>query len=119
MFSAILNFINEKVGWLYIIAFNVFIGAALYFALGRYGKIRLGGPRALPEFSTGAWYAMLISAGLGIGLMFWGRGRADLPPDGAASAVRSRTLVDGAQPGLRWRPPTSTGGFMDGRCTAW
>ncbi|MXZ69113.1 MAG: BCCT family transporter, partial [Acidimicrobiia bacterium] len=72
VFSAILSFINEKVGWLYIIAFNVFIGAALYFALGRYGKIRLGGPGALPEFSTPAWYAMLISAGLGIGLMFWG-----------------------------------------------
>ncbi len=72
VFDAILNFINEKVGWLYIISFNVFIGAALYFALGRYGKIRLGGPTALPEFSTAAWYAMLISAGLGIGLMFWG-----------------------------------------------
>ena len=72
VFSAILNFINEKVGWLYIISFNIFIGAALYFALGRYGKIRLGGPAALAEFSTPAWYAMLISAGLGIGLMFWG-----------------------------------------------
>ena len=72
VFTAVLNFINEKVGWLYIISFNVFIGAALYFALGRYGKIRLGGPAALPEFSTPAWYAMLISAGLGIGLMFWG-----------------------------------------------
>ena len=72
VFNAILTFINEKVGWLYIISFNVFIGAALYFALGRYGKIRLGGPAALPEFSTPAWYAMLISAGLGIGLMFWG-----------------------------------------------
>ena len=72
VFSAILSFINEKVGWLYIMSFNVFIGAALYFALGRYGKIRLGGPAALPEFSTPAWYAMLISAGLGIGLMFWG-----------------------------------------------
>ncbi|MCY4623277.1 MAG: BCCT family transporter [bacterium] len=72
VFSAILTFINEKVGWLYIIAFNVFIIVALYFALGRYGKIRLGGPGAFPEFSTPAWYAMLISAGLGIGLMFWG-----------------------------------------------
>ncbi len=72
VFGAVLTFINEKVGWLYIISFNIFIGAALYFALGRYGKIRLGGPGSLPEFSTGAWYAMLISAGLGIGLMFWG-----------------------------------------------
>ena len=73
-FSAVLSFINNNVGWLYILAFNVFVGFALYFAFGRYGKIRLGGPGALPEFSTASWYAMLISAGIGIGLMFWGVG---------------------------------------------
>ena len=71
-FSAVLDFINGKLGWLYILDFNIFVGVALFFALGRYGKIRLGGPTARPEFSTGAWYAMLISAGIGIGLMFWG-----------------------------------------------
>ena len=72
VFSEILAFINEKLGWLYILDFNIFIGVALYFAFSRYGKIKLGGPFARPEFSTGAWYAMLLSAGLGIGLMFWG-----------------------------------------------
>ncbi len=72
VFGAILNFINTSLGWLYVIDFNIFFLAALYFALSRYGKIRLGGPMAVPEFSTGAWYAMLISAGIGIGLMFWG-----------------------------------------------
>ncbi len=72
VFSEILGFINEKLGWLYILDFNIFIGVALFFAFSRYGKIRLGGPFALPEFSTAAWYAMLLSAGLGIGLMFWG-----------------------------------------------
>ena len=95
VFGAVLTFINEKVGWLYIISFNIFIGAALYFALGRYGKIRLGGPGALPEFSTGAWYAMLISAGLWHRVDVLGRGRANLPPDSASSLVRSRTLVIG------------------------
>ena len=72
VFSAILDFINGKLGWLYILDFNIFVGVALYFAFSRFGKIRLGGPYARPEFSTGAWYAMLLSAGLGIGLMFWG-----------------------------------------------
>lgn len=38
---------------------------------GKYGKLRLGGPHALPEFSAPSWYAMLISAGMGIELMFW------------------------------------------------
>ncbi len=72
VFSAILDFINDKLGWLYILDFNIFVAVALYFAFSRYGKIKLGGPFARPEFSTGAWYAMLLSAGLGIGLMFWG-----------------------------------------------
>ena len=72
IFAEVLGFINERLGWLYIIDFNIFLFAGLYFAFSRYGKIRLGGPYARPEFSTGAWYAMLISAGIGIGLMFWG-----------------------------------------------
>ncbi len=71
-FNAILDFINGTLGWLYILDFNIFVGVALFFALSRYGKIRLGGPFARPEFSTISWYAMILSAGLGIGLMFWG-----------------------------------------------
>ena len=71
-FSAILDFINGSLGWFYILDFNIFLLVAIYFAFSRYGKIKLGGPFALPEFSTVSWYAMLLSAGLGIGLMFWG-----------------------------------------------
>ena len=72
VFSEILDFINGSLGWFYILDFNIFVLVALYFAFSRYGKIKLGGPFALPEFSTASWYAMLLSAGLGIGLMFWG-----------------------------------------------
>ena len=72
VFNAILGFINGTLGWVYILDFNIFIAAALFFALSRYGKIRLGGPYARPEFSTLSWYAMLVSAGIGIGLLFWG-----------------------------------------------
>ncbi len=70
-FEAVLEGINTKFGWFYILAANVFVLVAAYFALGRFGKIRIGGPTAEPEFSSLAWYSMLISAGMGIGLMFW------------------------------------------------
>jgi choline-glycine betaine transporter len=43
----------------------------ILFAASKYGNIKIGGPDALPEFNTFSWYAMLISAGMGIGLMFW------------------------------------------------
>jgi len=70
-FDAILAATNSGFGWFYILTANLLVLAAVFFAFGRYGKIRIGGPNARPEFSRNAWYAMLISAGMGIGLMFW------------------------------------------------
>lgn len=72
IFKSTLNWISSYMGWLYILSANIFILMVSYFAFSRFGNIRIGGPDALPEFSTFAWYAMLISAGMGIGLMFWG-----------------------------------------------
>ncbi len=71
VFGEVLSFVGNSFGWLYILAANIFVVVGFFFAFSRYGKIRIGGPRAQPEFSTPAWYAMLISAGMGIGLMFW------------------------------------------------
>ncbi|NBC04962.1 MAG: BCCT family transporter [Bacteroidetes bacterium] len=70
-FSAIQTVITEWASWLFVIAVNIFIGFALYFAFSKYGNIRLGGEDAEPDFSTAAWFAMLFSAGMGIGLMFF------------------------------------------------
>ncbi|MBT64634.1 BCCT family transporter [Coraliomargarita sp. SDUM461003] len=72
--SDVLAWVSRSFGWFFILAANIFIGCALYFAFSRFGRIRIGGAKALPEFSTPAWYAMLLSAGMGIGLMFWSVG---------------------------------------------
>lgn len=74
LFKMGLAFITSTAGWFLILVTNIFILAALYFAVGKFGEIRLGGKDAVPEFSTMAWYAMLLSAGMGIGLMFWAVG---------------------------------------------
>lgn len=66
--------ITTNAGWFLILAANIIILATGYFAFSKFGKIRIGGPKAKPEFSTIAWYAMLLSAGMGIGLMFWSVG---------------------------------------------
>jgi choline/glycine/proline betaine transport protein len=63
--------ITEWASWLFVAGVNLFIGFSLYFAFSKYGSIRLGGENAEPEFSTMAWFAMLFSAGMGIGLMFF------------------------------------------------
>lgn len=64
--------IAENFGWLFILGANFFIIVCIFFALSKYGKIRLGGVDADKEFSDISWIAMLFSAGMGIGLMFFG-----------------------------------------------
>lgn len=71
VFDGALGFITSNIGWFLILVSTVFVVAVLYFAVSRFGNIRLGGKNALPEFSNWGWYAMLLSAGMGIGLMFW------------------------------------------------
>ena len=70
-FSNALASISHNAGWFFILAANIFIIAVLVFAFGKYGKIKIGGKDAQPEFTTFGWYAMLLSAGMGIGLLFW------------------------------------------------
>lgn len=71
VFSAVQATITDAASWLFVAAVNIFIAFSLYFAFSKFGGIRLGGENAKPEFSTMAWFAMLFSAGMGIGLMFF------------------------------------------------
>lgn len=71
VFAAVQDFISTNFGWLLILAVNFFVIVALYLAFSRYGRIRLGGKNAVPEFSRMSWFAMLFSAGMGIGILFW------------------------------------------------
>ncbi|WP_440897745.1 BCCT family transporter [Amphibacillus sp. Q70] len=71
LFSYLLDIVTNYTGWIMIFSVNIFIIAAFYFAFSRFGKIVIGGKGSRPEFSRFAWYAMLLSAGMGIGLVFW------------------------------------------------
>ncbi|MGM0506448.1 MAG: BCCT family transporter, partial [Bacteroidota bacterium] len=70
-FNAVRVGITDWASWLFVLSVNLCIGFILYFAFSRFGSIRLGGQDAEPEFTTMAWFAMLFSAGMGIGLMFF------------------------------------------------
>ncbi|MEO1209537.1 MAG: BCCT family transporter [Cyanobacteria bacterium J06638_20] len=70
-FGAVQTFIANATGWFLILAVSLYLGVCVILAFSKFGKIRLGGQNAKPEFPTFAWVAMLISAGMGIGLMFW------------------------------------------------
>ncbi len=70
--QAALTWVTDSFGWLYILAASGFVAFALVLAFGRYGRIPLSRNGEPPEFSTISWVAMMFSAGMGIGLMFYG-----------------------------------------------
>ena len=73
VFNAVLwSFLVPNFGWVFILSSFGFLAFSVYLAFSRYGKIRLGGQDEQPEFSTVSWVAMMFSAGMGIGLMFYG-----------------------------------------------
>lgn len=70
-FGAIQSFISGTLGWFMILSVTFFLLFTVYISLTKLGSVRLGGPNARPEFPTFAWISMLMSAGMGTGLMFW------------------------------------------------
>lgn len=70
-FNKTQNQIAEWGGWFFVLSVNVFLIFVLFVAFSKFGKIRLGGKDAEPEFKTVSWFSMLFSAGMGIGLLFW------------------------------------------------
>jgi choline/carnitine/betaine transport len=70
-YTWLFNTIGSTFGWFYLLAVNAFIVVLLFFAFSRYGNIKIGGVEAEKEFSDFSWMAMLFSAGMGIGLMFF------------------------------------------------
>ena len=71
-FTTLNEAITDTVGWWYILSVTGFVLFALYCGISRIGTIRLGDNDEKPEFSYPAWLAMLFSAGMGIGLVFYG-----------------------------------------------
>ncbi|MFD9428984.1 MULTISPECIES: BCCT family transporter [unclassified Streptomyces] len=70
--SRLLNGLIHNGGWAFMLAASGFVVFALWLAISRYGKIALGQEGEKPEFRTVSWVAMMFSAGMGIGLMFYG-----------------------------------------------
>ncbi len=72
VFNAIQSAIASSGGWFFVLTMNVILIFVIYLLFSRYGDVRIGGLDAEPEFTTLGWVAMLFSAGMGIGLLFYG-----------------------------------------------
>ncbi|MEV0524084.1 BCCT family transporter [Streptomyces sp. NPDC050439] len=98
--TKMLNGLIHNGGWAFMLAASGFVVFALWLACSRYGKITLGEEGEEPEFRTISWVAMMFSAGMGIGLMFYGVSEPlahfTTPPPGtdpADSAAKMETAM--------------------------
>ncbi|GAA2450482.1 BCCT family transporter [Streptomyces macrosporus] len=100
--DAALTWVLDNFGWLFTLAANLFLVLCAVLAISRFGRIRLGRDADEPEFGNLAWIAMMFSAGMGIGLMFYGVGEpltyyVDPPPFGdieSGSGAAERTALE-------------------------
>lgn len=74
--KAVLTFLKQELfnsfSWIYILSVAFFFLFLVVLCLGKLGDIRLGDDDEEPEYSFFSWLCMLFSAGMGIGLMYFG-----------------------------------------------
>lgn len=70
--ESVRHFLGKYFGWFYLLVVFLCVLVSIYVIFRPIGKIRLGDPGSKPEYSTFSWIAMLFSAGMGIGLVFYG-----------------------------------------------
>jgi len=70
-FLAVKHFMTRTTGWFFVLTVNITLAFSIYLLFSKFGEFRLGGKNAKPEFSYWGWFAMLFSAGMGIGLLFY------------------------------------------------
>ncbi|MFI6421687.1 BCCT family transporter [Streptomyces sp. NPDC050842] len=100
--STALQWVLSNFAWLFVVAADTFLVLCVVIALSRFGRIRLGADDSEPEFTNLAWIAMMFSAGMGIGLMFYGVGEplqhflSPPPASGvpAGSGAAARTAME-------------------------
>jgi glycine betaine transporter len=95
--SAFLSGTIDYFGWFYVLATLLFLLFSVYLIFSRYGNMRLGEDTDRPAYSTISWLAMLFSAGMGIGLVFWSVAEPvyhyATPPLGDGSSAASAAIA--------------------------
>lgn len=90
------DWIGDRFGWLYVASMSGFLGFAFWLATGRFAHVRLGRDDERPEFGNLSWFAMLFSAGMGIGLLFFSVAEPiyhfQSPPPGFAEGLNATRL---------------------------
>lgn len=97
VFPSMLSTVSTYFGWVYVLAVSFFVGFSVWLMAGEWGSVRLGDDDERPSFGTLTWFSMLFSAGMGIGLLFYGVAEPILhytkPPGGVGGTVEAATAA--------------------------
>lgn len=66
------DFVLNYFGWWFILLSLVLTAGMIAFSLSRYGKLKIGGQDAEPEFSYFSWVSMIFTVGFASAVIFWG-----------------------------------------------
>jgi len=72
LFQSLQAWIVNHLGWFYVLVATGLLIFVLTLPWGRFGQLRLGPPDSRPDFRFGTWLSMLLAAGMGIGIIFFG-----------------------------------------------
>lgn len=93
LFQGANDWVVAEAGWFYMLAVAVFVIFLLGLALSPHGNIKLGPDESVPDYSYGTWVAMLFSAGMGIGIVFYGVAEPithfSTPPDAPPRSIQA------------------------------
>lgn len=93
LFNHVQQWIITNASWFYVLAVALILISVVFLAVSRYGDIKLGPDHSRPDYRNTTWFAMLFSAGMGIGLMFFGVAEPVMhfttPPVGEPNTVQA------------------------------
>ena len=99
LFGWLRPFLTSTFDWFFIASADFFVIFCLFLIVSPWGKVRLGGKEAKPDYGYVGWFAMLFAAGMGIGLMFYG---VSEPMSHFNSSMGGTSVEDGVR--TDWAP---------------
>jgi BCCT family betaine/carnitine transporter len=99
LFGWLFSIVTKSFDWFFLLSANIFVLFCLVLIVSPWGKVRLGGREARPDYGYVGWFSMLFAAGMGIGLMFYG---VSEPMSHFSSSLGGVTLEDGVR--TDWAP---------------
>jgi len=109
VFNGLRQWLTANLDWFFLAAADVFVVLCVVLIFTPYGKVRIGGPDATPDYSYSGWFAMLFAAGMGIGLMFFG---VSEPISHFSSSVGGTVIENGVR--TDWAPLGASAGDLVG-----